>query len=100
VRRSGIRPNPAIVGHLRQIAIKKSATFQNDSHVPSAVLPSRRLTATGLVLDFVHEHPWLRWPPFPMCIPNGNGAYRLPKGATPLPLAVLLRAVNSRIART
>jgi hypothetical protein len=42
------------------------------------------LTATGLVLDFVHEHPWLPWPPFPMCIPNGNGAYCLAKGGTSL----------------
>ena len=41
------------------------------------------LTATGLVLDFVHEHPWLPRPPFPMCIPNGNGAYCLPMGAPP-----------------
>ena len=58
------------------------------------------LTATGLVLDFVREHPWLPWPPFPMYIPNGNGAYCLPKGAPPLPLAVSLRAVKSRTART
>ena len=58
------------------------------------------LTAVGLVLDFVHEHRWLPWPPFPMCIPNGNGEYCLPKGAPPLPLAVSLRAVKSGIART
>jgi hypothetical protein len=58
------------------------------------------LTATGLVLDLVHEHPWLPWPPFPMCIPNGNGAYCPPKGAPPLPLAVSLRAVKSHTART
>jgi hypothetical protein len=57
------------------------------------------LTATGLVLDFVHEHLWLPWPPFPMCIRNGNHAYCLPKGAPALPLAVSLRAVKSRIAR-
>jgi hypothetical protein len=48
----------------------------------------------------VHEHRWLPWPPFPMCIRNGNGAYCLPKGAPPLPLAVSLRAVKSRITRT
>jgi hypothetical protein len=57
-------------------------------------------TAAGLVLDFVHEHRWLPWPPFPMCIQNGNGAYSLPKGAPPLPLAVSLRAVKSRVTRT
>ena len=54
------------------------------------------LTATGLVLDFVHEHPWLPWPPFPICIPNGNGAYCLPKGAPPLALAV--HCAPSRVA--
>jgi hypothetical protein len=58
------------------------------------------LTATGLVLDFVHEHLWLPWPPFPMCVRSGNGAYCLPKGAPALPLAVSLRAVKSRTART
>jgi 2-polyprenyl-3-methyl-5-hydroxy-6-metoxy-1,4-benzoquinol methylase len=58
------------------------------------------LTTAGLVLDFVHEHRWLPWPPFPMCIRNDDGAYCLPKGAPPRPLAVSLRAVKSRIDRT
>jgi hypothetical protein len=58
------------------------------------------LTAAGLVLDFVHEHRWLPWPPFPMCIRGGHGAYCLPKAAPPLRLAVSLRAVKSRITRT
>jgi hypothetical protein len=56
------------------------------------------LTAAGLVLDFVHEHRWPPWPPFPMCIQDGNGDYCLPKGAPPLPLPVSLRAVKSGIA--
>jgi hypothetical protein len=58
------------------------------------------LTAAELALNFVHEHHWLPWPPFPMFIRDDNGAYRLPKGAPPLPLAVSLRAVKSSIART
>lgn len=52
------------------------------------------LTAAGLVIEFVHEHPWLPWPPFPMCIRKGKGEYCLPKGAPPLPLAVSVRAVK------
>jgi len=48
----------------------------------------------------VREHRWLPWSPFPMCIPNGNGDYCLPKGAPPLPITVSLRAVKSGIART
>jgi SAM-dependent methyltransferase len=52
------------------------------------------LTAAGFVLDFVHEHRWLPWPQFPMCIRKGNGVYCLPKGAPPLPLAVSERAVK------
>ena len=58
------------------------------------------LTPTGLVLDFVREHPWLPRSPFPMCISNSNGAYCLPKGVPPLPLAISLLAVRSRTART
>ena len=56
------------------------------------------LTGAGLVLDFVHEHSWLPWPPFPMCVRNDNGAYCLPNGAPPLPLAVSLRAMKAPIA--
>ena len=58
------------------------------------------LMAAGLVSDFVYEHRWLPWPPFPMCIRNSNDVYCLPKNAPPLPLAVSLRAVKRRIART
>jgi hypothetical protein len=64
-----------------------------------AAIEARRLAAQ-IGVDFVHEHPWLPWPPFPMCVPTGNGAYCLPKGAPSLPLAVSLRAVKNRIART
>jgi SAM-dependent methyltransferase len=49
------------------------------------------LTAAGLVIEFEHEHPWLPWPPFPMCQRGANG-YRLPEGGPQLPLAVSLRA--------
>jgi 2-polyprenyl-3-methyl-5-hydroxy-6-metoxy-1,4-benzoquinol methylase len=54
------------------------------------------LTGAGLILEFVHEHSWLPWPPFPMCIDNGDGTYCLPQSAPPLPLAVSLRACKSR----
>ena len=55
------------------------------------------LTGAGLVLEFVHEHTWLPWPPFPMCIDNGDGTYCLPQSAPPLPLAVSLRAVDRKV---
>ena len=74
-----------------------SRTYQWIHSLPRIL---RALMTAGLVLDFVHEHRWLPWPPFPMCIRNGNGDYCLPKGAPPLPLAVSLRAVKSRITRT
>jgi SAM-dependent methyltransferase len=49
------------------------------------------LAAAGLVIEFMHEHPWLPWPPFPMCERCPEG-YRLPASAPQLPLAVSLRA--------
>ena len=77
--------------------LTESRTYQWIHSLPRILCA---LTAAGLVLDFVHEHHWLPWPPFPMCIRDDNGAYRLPKSASPLPLAVSLRAVKSSIART
>ncbi|MBV8088874.1 MAG: hypothetical protein JO139_04750 [Alphaproteobacteria bacterium] len=38
MRRTGLRPDPAIVGHLRRIAIKKSVTFTKFSHEPWRIL--------------------------------------------------------------
>jgi hypothetical protein len=49
------------------------------------------LAAAGLSVEFVHEHSWLPWPPFPMCERGAEG-FRLPDGAPQLPLAVSLRA--------
>jgi SAM-dependent methyltransferase len=53
------------------------------------------LRKAGLMLDFVHEHRWLPWPPFPMCVRNDDGSYSLPKGAPPMPLAISLRAIKA-----
>ena len=56
---------------------------------------SRIVTAlidAGLSLDFLHEHPTLPWPIFPMCIPAEGGMYRLPDHVPALPLSVSLRA--------
>jgi SAM-dependent methyltransferase len=50
------------------------------------------LLASGLRLDFVHEHEVLPWRKFPMMVPAGDRAYRLPDGHTPMPLAFSLKA--------
>jgi hypothetical protein len=50
------------------------------------------LLDAGLTLEFLHEHPTLPWPPFPMCVPAGDGLYRLPDQIPAFPLAVSLRA--------
>jgi SAM-dependent methyltransferase len=56
------------------------------SRVVSAVLDA------GFALEFLHEHPTLPWPPFPMCLPAGNGLYRLPDAFPSFPLSWSLRA--------
>jgi Methyltransferase domain len=53
------------------------------------------LTGAGLVLDFMHEHNWLPWPPFPMCARHDNSTYCPPKDAPQMPLAVSLRAIKA-----
>jgi SAM-dependent methyltransferase len=50
------------------------------------------LIEAGLALEFLHEHPTLPWPPFPMCVPTGKGGYQLPDEIPAFPLAVSLRA--------
>jgi SAM-dependent methyltransferase len=59
-------------------------------------LPSIRgaLKGAGLTLDFLHEHPWLPWPPFPMCVRRPD-SYRLPEGVAEMPVALSLRARKS-----
>ena len=50
------------------------------------------LLAAGLTLDFLHEHPGLPWPPFPMCECGADGLWHLPDRIPAFPLAVSLRA--------
>jgi SAM-dependent methyltransferase len=50
------------------------------------------LLDADLTLEFLHEHPTLPWPPFPMCVPVGDGLYRLPDQIPGFPLAVSLRS--------
>jgi len=49
------------------------------------------LVGAGLTLDFLHEHPWLPWPPVPSCVKCNEG-YCLPRGVPSFPLALSLRA--------
>jgi 2-polyprenyl-3-methyl-5-hydroxy-6-metoxy-1,4-benzoquinol methylase len=57
------------------------------------------LTGAGLVLDFMHEHNWLPWPPFAMCVRHEDGTYCLPNDAPRMPLAVSLRAIKAPTMR-
>src|SRR6266446_6634796 len=53
------------------------------------------LLDAGLTLDFLHEHPGLSWPPFPMCVRGEDGMWRLPDSVPAFPLSVSLRARKS-----
>jgi SAM-dependent methyltransferase len=50
------------------------------------------LLGAGLALEFLHEHPTLPWPIFPICVPAAGGLYRLPDDIPAFPLAISLRA--------
>src|SRR5207237_214306 len=50
------------------------------------------LIGAGLTLEFLHEHPTLPWPMFPMYVRGADGLYRLPDGIPAFPLSVSLRA--------
>src|SRR5260370_729289 len=54
------------------------------------------LRGAGLCIDFVHEHPNLPWPPFPMCVRAEGGMWRLPDDIPAFPLSVSLRARKNR----
>jgi SAM-dependent methyltransferase len=54
------------------------------------------LIGAGLTLEFLHEHPTLPWPPFPMCVRGPDGLYRLPDSMPPFPLSLSLRARKPR----
>jgi len=46
----------------------------------------------GLTLEFLHEHPGLPWPPFPMCVRGKDGLWHLPDPIPAFPLALSLKA--------
>jgi SAM-dependent methyltransferase len=50
------------------------------------------LLGAGLTLDFLHEHPALPWPIFPMCVRDADGMWRLPDDISAFPMSVSLRA--------
>jgi SAM-dependent methyltransferase len=58
------------------------------------------LIDAGLALEFLHEHPSLPWPIFPMCVRGTDGLYRLPDGIPAFPLSVSLRARRCQPAFT
>jgi len=43
------------------------------------------LLDAGLSLDFLHEHPSLPWPPFPMCVRGADGMWHLPEFSSTRP---------------
>jgi 2-polyprenyl-3-methyl-5-hydroxy-6-metoxy-1,4-benzoquinol methylase len=50
------------------------------------------LIEAGLTLEFLHEHPVLPWPPFPISVRAEGGMYHLPDGMPRFPLSYSLRA--------
>jgi len=50
------------------------------------------LRGAGLSIDFLHEHPDLPWPFFPMFVRGEDGMWRLPDTIPAFPLSVSLRA--------
>jgi SAM-dependent methyltransferase len=54
------------------------------------------LLDAGLTLDFLHEHPALPWPLFPMLVRGEDGMWRLPDSVPAFPLSVSLRARKRR----
>jgi SAM-dependent methyltransferase len=54
------------------------------------------LLASGLRLEFLHEHELLPWRRLPMMVPAADRLYRLPDGQTRMPLAFSLKAWKAR----
>jgi SAM-dependent methyltransferase len=50
------------------------------------------LLASGLRLDYLHEHETLPWRRFPMMVSAGDRLYRLPDGQVRMPLGFSLKA--------
>src|SRR6266851_277231 len=53
------------------------------------------LIGAGLILDFLHEHPTLPWPPFPICVRGEDRLWHLPDGVPAFPLSYSLRATKA-----
>jgi SAM-dependent methyltransferase len=53
------------------------------------------LLDAGLQIEMLHEHDWLPWKLFPMMVKSDEGRYRLPEGASSVPLALSLKARKS-----
>jgi len=74
-------------------AHEKAVTLYNWIHPLSDIVGG--LLEAGLRLEFLHEHEVLPYKLFPMMVPAGNGLFRLPDGAVPLPLSFSLKAVKA-----
>lgn len=74
-------------------AHRETITNYNWIHPLSDIIGG--LLAAGLRLEFLHEHEVLPYRLFPMMVPAGQGLFRLPDGAVPIPLSFSLKAVKS-----
>jgi SAM-dependent methyltransferase len=90
----------------RPLAFDETHTYSDDAaplaatrtyqwiHSLSRIIGALR--GAGLTLDFLHEHPSLPWPPFPMCVRGEGGMWRLPDDIPAFPLSFSLRALKNR----
>jgi hypothetical protein len=74
--------------------LKEAMTDYNWIHPISDIVTS--LIEAGLTLEFLHEHETLPYRLFPSMAPAGDGMFRLPDGAVPIPLSFSLKAVKTR----
>jgi SAM-dependent methyltransferase len=72
----------------------KPVTLYNWIHPVSDILGG--LIEAGLNLEFLHEHEVLPYRLYPHMISIGNGLFRLPDGAVPIPLSLSLRMRKPR----
>lgn len=50
------------------------------------------LIEAGLKIEFLHEHAFTVFEQLPFLVPSGNGTWKFPKGAQPIPLMFSLKA--------
>jgi SAM-dependent methyltransferase len=74
--------------------LKEAMTDYNWIHPLSDIVTS--LIETGLTLEFLREHEVLPYRLFPSMVPAGDGMFRLPDGAVPIPLSFSLKAAKTR----